>query len=476
MSRRSPLLRLGHARASLAAVAAFAVTLASAIFVGLLQGQHAFWGDTHEYWALGQTFAPAGHFSLLNFQSPFRGYILPLVDYLVSRAWYDGLGTPYTLTTLVVALTFALIGSVLGPLLAEAIWLGRRWGFLRRLALFALLIVFWSGDLNYLLTDFPGLAMAMLALVAVSRPDSPPWMFLAGVALAVAINLRPAYVPLLPTVVVIVGISWLRTRGGGRAMLLRRSLCAGLLLVSFVAVSVPQVLAHHRHYGGWRLTPDNAEEERFLLTTGLPFERSDSYEPVGTAGGLALAYEDRTGRRLLEEQPNAKIKSSGEYVQLVLDHPTTMIALLARHLINGLDVRYNTIYVEHADGDGHILLRLAGFLLVFLALVRLLWSRARRALAPTQWRFLFALALCCLTTVTTALETRYMLPLYLIVYLLVLAPGWPNPLGPATRGLLRYRTPLLLTAAYVLFMAVVWHVVGNLHGHIISAWPTFKHR
>jgi len=458
-------------------LAAIAVTLAAAIFVGLLQGQHNFWADTYEYWALGQTFNKGGHFSLLNFQSPFRGYILPLLDYLLSRAWIDGLGTPYTTTTLVVALTFALIGSVLAPRLAEVIWPGRRWGFLRRLALFAMLIVFWSGDLNYLLTDFPGLAMALLVLVAVARPDSPPCMFLAGVALAVAINLRPAYVPLIPMVVVVVGIGWLRARGGGgRSLLLRRVLCAGLLLVSFAAVSVPQVLAHHRHYGGWWLALNNPGEERFELTTGLPFERADSYEPEGTAGGLAIAYKDETGRRLLEEQPNAEIKSSGEYVGLVLDHPITMVALLARHLINGLDVRYSTTYVEHADGDGHILLRLGGFLLVFLALVRLLWPRARRALGPTQWRFLLALALCCLTSLTTAVETRYMLPLYLIMYMLVLAPGWPNPLGPVATGFSRYRTPLLLIGAYVLFMAVVWHVVGDLHGHVVSAWPTFKHR
>jgi hypothetical protein len=60
-----------------------------------------------------------------------------------------------------------------------------------------------------------------------------------------------------------------------------------------------------------------------------------------------------------------------------------------------------------------------------------------------------------------------MLPAYLLSYILVLEPGWPNPVGSAEAGLRRFRTPVILAASYLVFMAVVWHVVSGVNGHSV---------
>jgi hypothetical protein len=170
--------------------------------------------------------------------------------------------------------------------------------------------------------------------------------------------------------------------------------------------------------------------------------------------------------RILEEQPETQIKDVSQYVGVVVDHPVAMAGLVARHIINGLDARYSSVYVEHLHSGGRIWLRLTGFLLVFLALARLLWPAARRSLGSTRWRYPVALVACCLTSVFSAVETRFMLPIYLLSYVLVLAPGWPKPISPGAAGLRRFRIPMILVIAYLAFMALVWHVISGASGYV----------
>lgn len=174
-----------------------------------------------------------------------------------------------------------------------------------------------------------------------------------------------------------------------------------------------------------------------------------------------MRYEDGAGQRLLSEQPGQEIISSGQYFGLIFGHPVTMAALLARHLINGFDQRYSTPYVERLDNGSHRWLRAASFTLIFLALLRLLWPTARRSLGTARWRYLVALLLGCLTAVPSAMESRYLLPAYLLSYMLVLAPGWPNPLDSKRAATRRLRTVVTIGLAYAAFTVIVWHVASG---------------
>ena len=99
---------------------AFVLALAACLFVGVLQGKKPFLYDSYSYWQLGDTFVRHGHWSLLNFQSPLRGYLLPLI--------YSGLADVATILNLsssvVVqifnAVLFALVGAVVVPRLVRS--------------------------------------------------------------------------------------------------------------------------------------------------------------------------------------------------------------------------------------------------------------------------------------------------------------------------------------------------------------------
>ncbi len=439
---------------------AFGIALLALLAAAMLQGPKPFYYDAGHYWELGESFTRNGHFSLLNFEDSGRGYALPLLDHVLQILARGLTWTESSIVKLFNVLIFALIGSVLAPRLAETIWPTQRWGLWRRVALTALLIVFWGGYLNYPLSDFPGLAAGLLALVAVASPDSPGWMLSAGIAGALAIDIRAAYVLLAPALIVLPALTWWQQRGGAHASTARRSLCMGLLVTGFVAVSLPQSLAEHRHYGSLSFVPGaTLNTGETYLTRGLSLQRYDTY--VGPELAAQMDYEDAAGVRLLRTQKDEKVTSDSQYLELIASHPLAMGALLVRHAINGLDVRYRTAYVEHAEDGSNRWLRIAGFALVFLGLVRLLWPTARRSLGPTRWRYPAVLVALFMTGLISSVEARYMLPAYLLAYILALAPGWPKPIGAPAAGLRRWRTPAALLAAGMVFTVVVYHVISS---------------
>jgi hypothetical protein len=459
---------------------AFGLTFAFVFVVALLEGTKPFYYDSGEYWALGSTFIKHGHFSLLNFYSSIRGYLLPLIyrglhGLAVALGWGDSLSVK-----LFNSLLLSLIGFVLAPRLAELAWRDRPWGIQRRLLLMALLLVFWSGYLDFPLSDLPALTLALVAVVGVSRPYAAGWMLLAGAATAAAIVIRPSYELLAPTVAVLAIWGWIEQRDQAAHGVRRRALCLGLLLVGFLTIALPQSLAAHKHQDTWSPVPGAASGlESAQFTEGLLLQLYGTYvgpDKTPTTNTPSMIYGDVAGGKLLQEEKETPgvpkgtelaIGGKREYLELIVKHPLGMAGVLGRHLINALDVRYSTPYTERLRTDWW--LRVGGFLLVFLGLVRILWPKARRSLGPARWRYLVTMLICSLTTLPTAVETRYLLPVFVLSYLLVLAPGWPNPIATDAVGWRRYRTTGIILVALIAFALLVWHVTSIASAHLVLA-------
>jgi hypothetical protein len=447
-------------------VAAFALVFAGTLAVALIRAPRIFYYDSGVYWNLGETFFVHGHFSLLNFNSPLRGYLFPLMDHELQDMAL-AFGWRYsTAAKLFNVLMFSLIVGALAPRLAEVTWPeAHRWVG-RRVALAAVLVFFWSGFLDFPLSDFPALAMSLLALVAIHRSESRPWMLVAGLACGAAIDMRPSYLLLAPLLVALAVWAWFEQPARVRsASMRRRALCLGLLLVGFALVSLPQSFATHRHFGSWSFVPGTVSHLTALqLSEGLHLQRYETY--VGTGHAPQMLYIDEAGTRLLAQQRGGAVTGTGQYLGLIVSHPATMLGLFVRHIFNGIDQRYTTPYVEHLDNGSHRWLRLTNLLVIFLGLLRVLWPAARRRLGPGRWRYLVALGLCCLSAVPSAVETRYLLPIYLLAYVLVLAGGWPNPISTSRSGIRRFTTVATILAGYVIFTGIAWYVASGASKHL----------
>jgi hypothetical protein len=446
-------------------VLAFGLGLAGSVALARLQSPKQFYNDSGAYWQLGTTFVKEGHFSLLNFESAERGYVLPLIYHLLQDLINAYRWTEPAVVKTFNGVIFALIGTLLAPKLAETIWPTQRWGLAPRLAFTALLLAFWSGYLNFPLSDFPGAAAVLLALIAVAHPDRPVWMLVAGAAGALAMNIRAAYVLLVPMLLILVAWAWFEQRGTAHATRSWRALCVGMLLVGFVAISLPQSLSAHKYHGTWSPVPGaTVNLSHAYLTAGLSTQLSVGY--VGTDPPIALASVDKTGERLLGELKEEQVNSTGQYLGLIARHPFAMGSILGRHAINGLDQRYSTVYVENLHTWSLRWLRIIGFLFVLLSLIRVMWPAARRRLGPTRWRYAVVLALCVVTSVPLVMETRYMLLVYLLSWMMVLTPGWPRLSRPSEVDARGWRTAAILVATSLIFTAVIWHITSSTTSHI----------
>ncbi len=442
---------------SSAPVTAFAAAVVATLIVALAQGPKQFYYDSGSYWNLGGTFISHGHFSLTNFDSALRGYILPLT-YRGLHELALGLGwTDSSMVKVSNVLLLSFIGAFLIPKLAEVAWPERLWSVPRRLSLVALLLIFWSGYLNFPLSDMPGLAMALLAILAVSRPY-PAWrMLLAGVATAVTIDIRPSYVLLLPVVLTLAVWEFFDQHDHKRHPA-RLALYLCLAIAGFAVVSLPQSLAAHRHFGTYSFVPGSAAGlENTQLTEGMRIQLYGTF--IGPVYRPQMDYVDEAGNALLREQPDQQIHSVPQYLGMILDHPLSFAGIFVRHIVNGLDVRYSAPYTEHLRTDWW--LRIGGFALIFAGLLRVLWPKARRSLGAALWRYPVALLICCLTAVPSAIETRYLLPVFILSYMLALAPGWPSPIAAGGTTLHRYLLATVILVAYLIFMATVWHVTSG---------------
>ena len=172
---------------------------------------------------------------------------------------------------------------------------------------------------------------------------------------------------------------------------------------AFVA-SLPQMLMNQRHHDTWSPSIPIASEQHLVTTwTGMRAQKYETYVGPPTAihnpacststRQHSACSSRRTSRRSLAST-DRRFRATARYLQLVLEHPIAMSASYARHLFNGLDVKYPTPYIRDLD-DTSTLLSLLLYTLLFVALARLLVPGARRALGGIRWSGVVVLASAC---------------------------------------------------------------------------------
>jgi hypothetical protein len=109
-----------------------------------------------------------------------------------------------------------------------------------------------------------------------------------------------------------------------------------------------------------------------------------------------------------------------QYVKLVLTHPLDFASIYFRHTFNGLDVRYNSVYVKDVYHDSW-LLRSINYSIWFLVIVFALSIISERGLPSLSSRLLVPsiLALPVLLSIPAVVEVRFFLPVHFMGYAVV---------------------------------------------------------
>jgi len=367
--------------------------------------------DAGQYWELGLKFFRDGHFSLLHYDEPVRGYLGPLL-LQPGRLLTHLLHWPALYGARVLGAGWA---ALLFGLALPATWQGLSGRWLshgRWLLLLGLTFIFWRDYFNFPLSDVPALTLLLLGLAALRRPGWG-WALAAGLCLAGATNLRPIYLAALP------GGLWLlalqRPRAGQVAAVL---LGAALVLT-------PQFLINQHHFH--RPTPlvlaapGPASRPLYLrqLLWGTTIQRFET--SLIPAYPRTLIFADSAGARALAAAP--PIATYGQFLVFAGQQPVAAGGRSLRHLFNALDLWFPTPYPRHLHPPGQAALRLlnyallgSGAALLLAAGGRALRRRPRPALAAPA-AGLLALLLPVLLVLPTAVECRFLLPLHLLLLL-----------------------------------------------------------
>ncbi|GAA4023875.1 hypothetical protein GCM10022409_04710 [Hymenobacter glaciei] len=378
---------------------------------------HNLYYDAEDYWQLGHRFVRAGRFELLGYDDAMRGYAYPLVNFLCLAA-RKALGWPaVTVVKLVNAAFAGLLFGIVGPRLWRATTgAPQPPSLVRRLAWAALSFVFWRDYFNFSLSDFPAVLALGAGLWLVQRPRLGAAL-LAGMALALALNIRPIY---LAAALPVVALLWFgRAEGPSWAARLAALVLGGALVLA------PQWLINQRHFGA--RTPLVLSQSKTLgihnlylqkLKWGLLHEKYESSVGRELPTGQLL-FIDSAGATLLKAEGITEIEAPGQYLGLVVRHPITLCGIYARHLFAGLDISHPTPYLKRWDPSRPQ--QLLNYTLWFWA-VLVAWGRRPTA---REMLVLTALLLPCLAVIPMSMEVRFLLPLHLLLLALVAFGQWP---------------------------------------------------
>lgn len=412
----------------------FAVVAGAYAVHFLISGYNSFYYDAANYWQLGERFKHNGHFSLVAYDSPWRGYSMPLLNHVLQViASVAGLGA-VTIVKIFGALLAATLGVVVIPRLARQLFPAAAIGPGRVLALNALIFLYWRDHFDFPLSDFPALLVVTIGVLGLLRATTAGYL-VCGLCFGLAANIRPAYLLAAIAAVVVAGLLPIQQWDWRR-----RGTAATLVLAGLLVASLPQMLINHHQRGRWSpLIPKAQEITQLQLWQGMRAQKYETY--VGSGAGYPqpdVFYLDPATKHVLENQHISPVAhyyvgftyiefpGYGKYVRMVIHDPAEMAAGYGRRLFNGLDVQYPTPYIRDL-GDRSILVSLLEYTLIFLAIARLLLPEARRALGRVRWSGIVLLLIPCATAVTGAVEPRFFLPLQMLIYMLVC-------FGPATRA------------------------------------------
>jgi hypothetical protein len=277
---------------------------------------------------------------------------------------------------------------------------GREVRLIDRLAVTGLLFVLYGAYASYALTDIPAM---LLFLGAVGLWRSQP--LAAGAMIALAYNLRPAYIVALLGLIALIAIR--RTR-------------MGWLIVGIALALAPQVVLNIKvGEAPFPAPAESATTGSQILAASLLYQRTaTSIDPAWPSAGIVscepagLAVGDTL--------------SMAAYVSILASHPAASTAMLSRHIVNGLwlDER-GPVVASIAD-------RTMFYGIVSMILVGVLLSLA---CAGTGRLALGLVALACMPAVAAVIEPRHFLPMgVLAVAMLLPALRWLSSASARVRG------------------------------------------
>lgn len=379
-----------------------------------------FYYDSGQYWEFSRYFVKDGAFSLLSFDNPLRGYLFPFLLFSIRKmAFWIGVAD-YVFYEVVMSLVYTTFLVIIIPLLVQKL-ITIKVNFLQIVGFSLLTIFFWKGSFFYPLSDLFAFISMIMGVFLIVKFKGRWWQLLfAGLFWGGAALIRPIYAVTLPFLVL-----WSLYFYKREDPLVRWQSTAGrliALIVGLTTVLAPQFAINKINFGvstPFVLTKvDGPSLFVQQLNWGIKIQKYETN--IGkTYPSASVYFFDKQGENILLKSESQPV-TLRDYIILVVNYPLDFLTMYARHLFNGLDVVYNSTYVENVYENG-LVIRLLNYSLWFLIINSIGYIHKVKARNILDHKFLF-LGISCLPSIMsipTAIEVRFMLPIQIMAYALV---------------------------------------------------------
>lgn len=364
--------------------------------------------DSSTYWNLS---TPA---FIANFPDIVRGYVyayLLFPIHALSDAVNDTSHIIFRISTSAVY-AYLLTGPVANFFLQ---CFGGRLTVIRRILFALLAIAVFPGLFVYPLSDMPA---AVALIIAISFADSAKrkywlaFLFFSGAAASAAYNIRTIYLFAFIALLLIIPFVFLRNKSWSA-----RGLGLAAFILGAFVVALPQMAINKRiHDVATPLVFATVKGKSLMATQlywGITIQRYETYDG-GDAPAPSLYYRDPAGiaLRSLDESLFTDDPTIGGYISLVAKHPIQFFGIYGRHFINGIDVRDGLVYVKKPSINKSVVAFLCYSLFFFGALIFCTRQKPRWI----EVAYLAPLLIPVLAILPGAVETRFFMPLYLVLF------------------------------------------------------------
>ena len=413
----------------------FAITFVAYITYLLTSADRTFWNDAGAYWS------SVNSYSLNEYALSYRGYSFPYLCFLIRRfgAWSHS--DPLIVFWTASSIGMATLGAIIVPSLVEATVPACKPGFWQIAAFNLLVFLFFRGYSSYPLTDMPAVG-ALLTAIWLSKYSV--FGLMPGIMLGLAVNFRPVYfIAAFPVSFLVfrrVRLLWRNeSRKGAVAHCLR-------FLIGLSVILGPQVYVNKHNFGRIALMPPTEITYAgglylYQLQIGIGMQKVE--------GNVGDKYPDPLVNFM---DPTAKVLGASNkvdtYVQvlkLYAKHPIEFVTIYTRHVFNGLDVKFPTVYLKNPYVKNWCLSLLNySVIFVFLSVGRNVFR-----LQVERTKLIAVLAAPILVTmaaIPTRIEVRYFIPFHFLMYAVVTMGG--------SAGSCRWKWTMSRAVMFVAFLAV----------------------
>ena len=382
---------------------------------------YSFYYDSLHYWELGKSFERDGRFSILSYNNSLRGYLLPLLNYLIYNIARILEINEVLFFRAVSGFTFSWFTVFFCPNFGEKI-LKSQINIYQRLIFSLAMIYFWRGYILYPLSDlvslyllFLGIYLALRLDITNDKSNNFREYFSIGILIGGASIVRPSYLVAIPIVLIYVSTkSLMRNRYKGAGVI--------LVVLGLITVYFPQAYINHHNFqtsSPFIQTQRSLGNSLYLsqLKWGLEIQRyetsisSDYPRPQ-------MYFYDKHGLLLSETIDIGSINNYMDYIRNALKYPLDFKVMYFKHLFNGLDITWPTPYVTDVYKN-RTFFSLANYSIIFVSLI-LLYKSLRKIISDVDILFVLATLLSTVAlSIPGAVEIRFFLPLYIMMYMIV---------------------------------------------------------